>query len=348
MPVTQSRPQFHSLDLLRGVASAAVLIWHIGPARGIVFNAGYLAVDLFFLISGFIVALAYEDKLRTNLSFFGFARIRLIRLYPVYMIGSMIGLFAVAISILLSGFAFYKFKPILISLVAAFFVLPVPRDEHTASYLLNMPAWSLALELAINFIYAAMLPKLSNRVLITVTAISAAGLLACAFGFGSVDFGAATWRIILAAPRVGLAFSLGVLFFRWRTVGRLPSVRLHWAIPSLLFLAVVAVPIVSSLRSLFDVFAIVVLFPLIFLAAVDACMPAVAVKMASLSAEFSYPLYMLHVPIIMLAEVCIAHSLIGTKPAFWSAAIVSFVLSVVIARQIDPPVRRFLNKRLPA
>src|SRR5436305_14358338 len=55
-----------------------------------IMNHGYLAVDFFFLLSGFVVAYAYDDRWG-KMTQWEFYKRRLIRLQPMVIMGSLIG-----------------------------------------------------------------------------------------------------------------------------------------------------------------------------------------------------------------------------------------------------------------
>lgn len=97
MPRATARRTFHTLDGLRGVAAGTVLIYHFpslwSPASA---PSAYLAVDLFFLMSGFVIEHAYGQRLATGLGVRRFLLLRLIRLYPLYLVGTGITALAIA------------------------------------------------------------------------------------------------------------------------------------------------------------------------------------------------------------------------------------------------------------
>ena len=90
-----SKPRYEILDGLRGVAALMVVLFHIfetyskGPAFQIV-NHGYLAVDFFFVLSGFVVGYAYDDRW-DRMSTWGFFKRRLTRLHPMVIAGTLVG-----------------------------------------------------------------------------------------------------------------------------------------------------------------------------------------------------------------------------------------------------------------
>ncbi|TIW52974.1 MAG: acyltransferase, partial [Mesorhizobium sp.] len=87
-----TRHIYLNLDALRGVAAISVMLYHFSPfiADGKVLPSSYLAVDLFFLLSGFVIAHAYDRKIESGM---GFGTFRLIRLYPLYLAGTLLGAF---------------------------------------------------------------------------------------------------------------------------------------------------------------------------------------------------------------------------------------------------------------
>ena len=134
---------------------------------------GYVAVDVFFVLSGVVICNAYEGKLNSILSVANFIRIRLIRLYPLYILGTAIS----AVTIML-GFGPEKAAHdliLLIGLSALFLPNPVVGSPKPHMFPLNFPAWSLFYELVINIFYACVLRFLTNRMLLAIMLFSGAG-----------------------------------------------------------------------------------------------------------------------------------------------------------------------------
>lgn len=84
--------RYFTLDAMRGVAAIMVVLYHAGPVTTVIAPAGYIAVDFFFALSGFVIAATYEARLRNGLTPLRFIRIRLTRLYPLYLVGLLLGL----------------------------------------------------------------------------------------------------------------------------------------------------------------------------------------------------------------------------------------------------------------
>ena len=165
---------FHLLDGLRGIAALIVMFRHTGYFwGGWTIPQSYLAVDLFFVLSGVVVANAYEARLRAGLAPARFALLRLIRLYPLYLLGSLIGLVPVVAALL--GLAPSSLaSPLPLVLLAAALLLPLVSDPNL--FPLNTPAWSLFFEMLANLAYAAMLRHLHCALLAALLLASALGL----------------------------------------------------------------------------------------------------------------------------------------------------------------------------
>ena len=84
-------PRFHTLDALRGIAAIAVMVYHGGANSPVPMPGGYLAADLFFVLSGFVLAHGYEAKLLDSLPLKTFVIARLRRIYPVFWLGALLG-----------------------------------------------------------------------------------------------------------------------------------------------------------------------------------------------------------------------------------------------------------------
>src|SRR3569832_332324 len=84
--------RFRNLDAMRGICALTVVLFHCEGmfATGRIFQHGYLAVDLFFILSGFVLGHTYEKRLVTGLTPGGFMRLRLNRLAPVYWAGTLL------------------------------------------------------------------------------------------------------------------------------------------------------------------------------------------------------------------------------------------------------------------
>jgi peptidoglycan/LPS O-acetylase OafA/YrhL len=179
-----------ALDALRGVAAFAVLLYHLQDSG--VFHVaprGYLAVDFFFLLSGFVVAKAYEDKLLKGWSTREFFQVRLRRIYPLHVIGSLVGMSAHLVVAALNGDWGHAVTTLAVTAAALAFVPLTRADPKSSVFPLIPAAWSLFWELAINIVFALTVRRLSNRVLQLTIAAAGIGFLGVCLWTASANIG---------------------------------------------------------------------------------------------------------------------------------------------------------------
>jgi peptidoglycan/LPS O-acetylase OafA/YrhL len=283
------------LDGLRGVAALAVFIFHTKAISQIVDGTAFLAVDLFFLLSGFVVSSAYEDKLARGMSVGGFMRIRLIRLYPLYLLGAAMAITALIVSDTLGrnpgGHD--------ILLPAVLTLLFLPLVDGGPLYPLNGPSWSLMNELIVNAIYAVLQSMLTTVVLVVICMLSDAGLIALAIASGTVDLG---WTGATAAgglSRVLFFFFLGVLLWRLKRsdrLRRLPNVSAMF----LLIAAGTLLVVPSGFALPRQIVTVTILFPVLMALAVcrERGSPQWLATAMAAGGILSYPLYCIQSPIL--------------------------------------------------
>ena len=367
-----SKPHFMLLDGLRGVAALMVMCYHIFEAfatspfdQG--FNHGYLAVDFFFVLSGFVVGYAYDDR-RDTLSVGQFLRRRLIRLHPMIVLGAVFGL----IAFLLQGSVKWDgtsvlVSSILLSFLCALFLIPAAPGAsydvrgNTEIYPLNGPSWSLFFEYIGNILYAILLRRLSTKLLSVVVALSGAGLVWVALGnlsgFGHIGMGwsFADGGFFGGLLRMTFAFSAGLLMTR---VFRPVRVRSPFLLCSLALVAILSVPYVGGpdrmwMNGLYDIFCVVFIFPsLVWIGASgtvgDASRPSFVCRFLG---DISYPVYAIHYPLMYLFYAWVwnnGYAFADVWPVALSVIVGSVVLAWLSMRFYDLPVRRWLNRRFGA
>ena len=345
---------FHTLDALRGVAAITVVLFHAAFFYGLVPPAaGYLAVDLFFVMSGFIIAHRYEDDLRKGMSVAGFIKVRLIRLYPLFLLGTVLGVVPALVAVTTGqGGTFYK------GLVGSFplAVLMLPSrlawPHFGEVYPLNYVSWSLALEVVVNIVYALTFRVWTARRLVLLLAAAFVGLCAAATVYGSLDVGFAWSHVLGGLPRILYGFGMGVLLFRAHTA-RPFKVRAPWW--ALLVIAVFVfffdprVLGVAWAKPIWDVAMVSLVVPAIVIAALVNEPPKRAQGACAMAGVFSYVVYSLHAPFVGLflrGEERLHLDTYTTSPA--KALVFTFLLTVlcVVAHlAYDKPIRRFLSRR---
>jgi peptidoglycan/LPS O-acetylase OafA/YrhL len=297
---------FYLLDAIRAAAALIVLCRHTTYFFGWLLPVSHLAVDLFFVLSGVVVANAYEPRLRQGLPVARFMLIRLIRLYPLYLLGSAIGLlpvlaarYGLSAQALQGGFSG--------TLVAAVLMLPMMSGDEL--FPLDTPAWSLFFELAANLFYAVILRHLSGRLLLTLILGCAAGLALSlvATPAHTLHGGFSPSTMPVGAFRVGFSFFMGVAlyrrFMRLRSVGRSigtnaprgAGTRALVLVAALAAALTVSPP--TALRPIYELLAVTVLFPSLIALAMHCPLSGRGARWCALLGMLSYPIYVLHVPV---------------------------------------------------
>jgi peptidoglycan/LPS O-acetylase OafA/YrhL len=225
MNATTETNRFVGLDGLRGIAALAVFLRHVSSSD--VLPLGYLAVDVFFMLSGFVLTHAYRVQIAGGLGLVDFMRLRLVRLYPLYLLGTLIAT-ALTISEMLR---WHSIEPMafVVTLTSALLFLPTPPQlslDHHLLYPLDAPAWSLFFELLINVVFVMLLPHLNRFTLAGVLALGLGLLAAALFVYGGLDHGISYGAFLCGFCRVTFSFFAGVaLYHVWR--GR----RFEWLKP---------------------------------------------------------------------------------------------------------------------
>lgn len=346
------RRVYGTLDGMRGVAAVAVVIMHavalFGPVRAP--NAG-LAVDMFFVMSGFIIAHAYEAKMLVSLSAARFVALRLIRLYPLYLLGLALGLMEALAEFNFGQTQAWTAAQILVSTAAGLLMLPAPPgilDGAAPAFRLNPPAWSLFFEMAVNILYGLLVTRLTNRVLGVVVAASALAMLGTALYVGDLNVGSYWNSLWGGVPRVMFSFSAGVLIFRLRE--QLCVLKA----PPLLILLAAAVVFAVDAGTWSGPYALactlLVLPGLVILGAAVEPGPRLRPAFKFLGVT-SYAIYSLHFPVVMAAQ-GVARKLTGDDVAAFTpwigvALVVLLLIGCLIVDNIyDAPVRRRLLRAL--
>jgi peptidoglycan/LPS O-acetylase OafA/YrhL len=323
------------LDGLRGLAALVVVVWHTGATRFI--PGGYLAVDLFFVLSGFV--LSHAHGLRPS-GWRSFMLARAVRLYPLYLAGLALGAL-VALQHLSSDGRFWA------TLGANSLLLPTPARWSTyLPFPMDTPAWSLFFEMLINAVWFAVLPVLSNRSLFAVLSVSAVGVVGIIALKGSIDVGDSGLDFLpLGIVRASYSFFAGVACYRvWKSGGNPQT--LNWTAP-LALIIVIAAPVP---RALVDAVAVLAIFPALILVGASTRVPSqISNAMAAVGAA-SYGIYTLHAPIIAWAGDMILHREPQLPhPAYWIAAVAvpgMLMLGWIADKYFDAPLRSTLMRRI--
>jgi peptidoglycan/LPS O-acetylase OafA/YrhL len=336
---------------MRGVAAIVVAMYHADVLWGFKAGSGYLAVDLFFVLSGFVLAHAYDSRFERGMTPGEFMRIRLIRLYPLYLLGLVAVTTAILADYVIAKHVSWTPRGLAGSLLLSIGFLPTPPGvaPRASIYPLNTPAWSLAFELVINLAWALTWRYLSNRVLTVIVIVAGVALLAVAGMFGSLDVGW-TWQSLLAGfPRVTFSFLLGVLLLRLRRGGMLQMIQVPAILPVAAVLVLLIIQPATHLRAAYDLTCVFVLFPLLMIASAQSPPRARLALVFGFTGAISYALYALHFPIlevVFAAFTKLTHGHVETL-APWGG-ILSMTLFLVVAWLADQYWDRPIRNRLTA
>jgi peptidoglycan/LPS O-acetylase OafA/YrhL len=355
-----SKNRLPILDGLRGVAALIVVAFHLFDSDPVnLVNHGYLAVDFFFMLSGYVMGYAYDDRWAT-MSFGSFIRRRLVRLHPMVVIGSIIGAIffyfsASSVCPLVEG---TSIGALLLATVLGAFLIPSLKSMDVRgfgeSYPLNGPAWSLFYEYIANILYALWLRKFSLRTLGVLAAVFA-GLLTWVIvtsETGSVSTG---WmftgeQIGKAMVRMLFPFLAGLFLFR---LGKTIRIKHAMIVTSLILLVALPMPRIGPdsmpwVNGLYECLIIIVLLPFVVLiGAGSQPVTRFGGKVCDFLGELSYPLYLVHYPIH-----CIFFGWLSRAKPDWSLKmpvaigvyLISIALAYVVMRFVDTPVRKRLAR----
>ncbi len=293
IPTNPAGNRLFGLDALRGIAAMCVVLFHVPTVfdgQLHLFPRAYLAVDFFFVLSGFVMARAYEPKLAQGLDGGQFFRIRYMRLWPTIAIGCL--LFIPFVLEAAGGFnrAFAKV------FVANILLLPALGEKEY--FPLNLPAWSIFFELVANLLHGFVFWRLGSRTLMAFAAVCLIGLGWQAQAFGNLNLGAGAGEFLAGLLRVGFSYTMGILLCRlWgqRELNTVAGLAALIAMP-LLF----GLPLGSQISPwLFDFGFVAIISPLILIG-------GLAIRgggwAAVIAGELSFPLYATHFPMLYIGR----------------------------------------------
>jgi peptidoglycan/LPS O-acetylase OafA/YrhL len=350
LAAAQRRGVFTTFDGLRGVAALLVVSRHVGPFFGPLNSPeSFLAVDMFFLLSGFVIANAYAPRLEKGGFVLDFLKIRLIRLYPLYLAGLVM---AVILRLYMRGedgdpWTLHLLVP---TVLLALLMQGGPPGDPTHGYSLNSPSWTLLPEVLMNLAYALLFRWLSGRVLVTLVGAGAIGMVVAEFSHGSLDVGFpdhAEW----ATPfRMGFSFFFGVLIHR--LIG---DQRRDAPVTALACLVAVIVALMwhpsDSFKPFYELGVALIGFPVLIIVAARAEARGRLGRAFQWLGLISYAVYTLHAPTGLLVYQVLKRT--GIIDVWYTAPWSGFVFLVFIAlfawgvdKVYDQPLRRWLTARL--
>ena len=368
-----TKPHYELLDGLRGVAALLVVFYHIfeglsfaaGGTLITTTNHGYLAVDFFFILSGFVIGYAYDDRLGKTMSLGNFFKRRLIRLHPMIVMGAVIGAvtFCIQGSVQWDGTKIATSMVMLALLCAMFFIPAVPGVRYEVRgngemFPLNGPSWSLFFEYIGNILYALFIHQLSKKALAVLVGIlgvflvwfalfdvSGYGMIGVGWTFDSVNFLGGSLRMLFP-------FTMGMLLSRHF---RPMQIRGAFWICSVVLLLLFCVPYIESngpisLNGLFEAVCILFVFPiLVWIGASGKTTDKRSTQICKFLGDISFPLYAVHYPLMYLFYAWLIDNKLYTFGEVWPTALMVYIGSILLAylclKCYDEPVRRWLTKK---
>jgi peptidoglycan/LPS O-acetylase OafA/YrhL len=359
------KPHYHILDGLRGVAALTVVVFHLFEAFATshldqIINHGYLAVDFFFILSGFVVAYAYDDRWKT-MTVKEFMKRRFIRLHPMVVIGAVIG----GLMFYTQGCATWDVSKVTVpmlmiaTLMNALLIPALPGSEIRGvgeMYPLNGPSWSLFFEYIGNILYALLIRKLSTKWLSVLVLLSGCGLASFAiwgpYGDICAGFSITSDNMLGGSLRLLFSFSTGLLLAR--IFKPIPIKGAFW-IGSVAVVLLAAIPRIGGnehlwLNGLYETFCFAVAFPsIIWIGASGKTTDQISTRVCKFLGDISYPLYTVHYPFIYLYFAWVKNEKLTfaqSLPGAVALVIGSVLLAYVCLKRYDEPVRKYLTIHL--
>ena len=371
-----TKPHYEILDGLRGVAALLVVFYHIfeglsfaeGGTPITTINHGYLAVDFFFILSGFVIGYAYDDRLGKTMTLGNFFKRRLIRLHPMIIMGAVLGVIFYCLQgcVKWDGTHVATSMIMLALLCALFFIPATPGAGYDIRgngemFPLNGPSWSLFFEYIGNILYAVFIHRLSNKALTALVFLLGIGLAWFALfdvaGYGMIGVG---WTLdgvnfLGGSLRMLFPFSLGMLLSRnFKPV----KVRGAFWICSIVLLILFCVPYIEGnspicWNGLFEAICILFIFPvLVWIGASGKTTDKHSTQICKFSGDISFPLYAVHYPVMYLFYAWLIDNKYYTFGEVWPVALIVYIGSILLAylclKCYDEPVRKWLSRKFLA
>jgi peptidoglycan/LPS O-acetylase OafA/YrhL len=350
--VPSGRRRFHTLDGMRGIAALMIVFMHTNEISGALYRPfAYLGVDLFFVLSGVVLAQAYGRRLQAGLGLGAFLRLRWARLYPLYALATLLAVVPVLMVLKGIGENVYHWTGSQAALSLGLGLLMLPDLGRVALYPFLPPAWSLFYEMTANLLWAGVAgDRLRVRWMALVMFLGAGGMILALSQHGDLNLGRdATWLDLgTALCRVAYSFTAGLWIHRLskQVKIKIPAVAL------LLFtLLLLTLRPSVALAPFYELGTVLILFPLlVLLGTASEPVTAFGQRCNDALGRASYGLYTLHIPVFLLlrgaARRLLSADLAASAP--WGGLIFAagmLVLVLGLDRYYDAPLRQRLNAR---
>ena len=348
--ILPTKQHFEILDGLRGIAAFAVVLFHFmewiytDPSKNFI-GHGFLAVDFFFCLSGFVIGYAYDDRI-AKMGLRKFFISRIIRLHPLVVAGSILGLLAFLFDPFGGHPELYSNGKIIFTFICSLFMIPLPviADRGFNLFSFNAPAWSLFWEYIANIVYAFVLYRISRNYLLLLTIIAAIAICYVSYSSGNLLGGWSGPTFWDGCARISYSFLAGLLIYRsnWIIKNKLGFTGL-----SILLSLAFIIPF-SNWNWLSETIVVLFYFPLLITLGAGATLSPQFKKVCVFSGNISYPLYMTHYAALWM----FGNYYTNYKPDNTQLTLIvisGLILLVGFAYLVmtiyDIPVRKYLNDK---
>lgn len=376
----RSKQRYEILDGLRGVAALMVIIFHFfelysfgNPSKQII-NHGYLAVDFFYVLSGFVLGYAYDDRW-DKMSYWDFYKRRLIRLHPMVIAGSLLGMCYFFLGECINSPNIESVNPLyfFLTIIMSILMIPCPAQMdirgwgETNSF--NGPNWTLTYEYIVNILYSLIFRRLHTIIIGILTLASTLLLvnLTCNFDIFNVmneresnkytvigGWSLTSCELCVGFTRLFYPYFAGYLVYRLKLKIRIPY---SFIICSIILITFLSMPRLEKegypiFNGIYEAIVIILIFPLvIIIGAGDTTKNEILTKICKFIGELSYPIYITHYPIIYMNSAWTSFHMKDSLFNKIMLSIGSFFIMVFNAYSLielyDKPVRKWLaNKYL--
>ncbi len=342
------KQHFLVLDGLRGIAAIIIVIFHfmewlITDFKENFIGHGFLAVDFFFCLSGFVIAYAYDEKIRL-IGLKKFFVARLIRLHPLVVIGSVLGM----VGLLWTPFSEsgnYSLSMLVKLFVSSLLLIPYPVLPERAYNLfsINAPAWTLFWEYVANIAYALYLFKIRRNMLFLLVSLCAIYLVYLSYSYGNLAGGWSKDNWEVGGIRLAYSFCAGLILYRNRLIIKN---KLGFIAPTGLLLIALFMPFLSF-NWLVEAIIVIVYFPFIIALGAGTHVNRTVAHICRFLGNLSYPLYMTHYCVIWafgayLQSAYFDPNRIGYVIVGGTLILIGF--GYFIMRFVDTPIRKKLTR----
>lgn len=345
-----SKPHYYLLDGLRGVAAIIVLIFHfleyIFPYhKDSLLGHGYLAVDFFFALSGFVIGYAYDQRIKTN-GMVNFFRNRLIRLQPMVILGAVLGLLSYVFNPFANNIADAGWTNTILAFIATLLLIPLAILPNQADnvFPLNPPSWSLSTEYIANIFYAFVLSRISKKILLLLYVVFAGWLIYIAKQRGWLIMGWESHYYFDGWARTAFSFTTGLVLFRFNVVikNKIPAFVLLLLLGLIFF-----IPHADNDWTR-ELVIVTLIFPFIIALSAGVNTSGFIQQLCIFLGRLSYPLYMTHYFCVsVFGSYYLSHKPSGAT--LWMIVIILMifilVFSYIVMRFYDEPVRKYLMRK---